>query len=524
MQKIISSASRYMTCLCVACLGAGLVASVLFVPGAYASRPDPLKEAVVEHHLDNGLTLLIAQRPDIPTFTAFITLGVGSVNEQENNRGIAHLLEHMRFKGTRTIGTRDYAQEKKLLDKIDSCVAEIDKCKHREECDSDRLQELEEKLDKLQARHRKLVVKDEAAQIYARHGGVGFNAFTSKDLTTYLVSLPSNKLELWVAMEADRMKNTVLREFYTEKEVILEERRRSYETRPRGMMYEALLATAFRVHPYRHPIIGWTSDINAISKEQTRRFMQAYYKPQNTVIALVGDVEPDNAIHLVEKYFGEIPSGIKVPEVRAQEPPQNGERRTEVVFDASPRLLIGYHKPTFPNRDDYAFDLLSTILGQGPSARLHRSLVLEKRLASSVSVYTAPGARYPNLFVIGAIPRHPHTSAEVEDAIYAELERIKYEGVSSAELEQARKRLRADRLRHLRSNRGLASMLTHFEVVTGSWKYLLEYDEILRGISAREVQDAAQQWLTRDNRSVITLTPPEKRAPLIPEDGEADAQ
>ncbi|MGC9519958.1 MAG: M16 family metallopeptidase, partial [Desulfuromonadaceae bacterium] len=161
---------------------------------------------------------------------------------------------------------------------------------------------------------------------------------------------------------------------------------------------------------------------------------------------------------------------------------------------------------------------------QGPSARLHRSLVLEKRLAVSVSVYTAPGARYPNLFVIGAIPRHPHTSAEVEDAIYAELERIKHDGVSSAELEQARKRLRADRLRHLRSNRGLASMLTHFEVVTGSWKYLLEYDEILRGISAREVQDAARQWLTRDNRSVITLTPPEKHAPLIPEDGEADAQ
>ncbi|MGC9424008.1 M16 family metallopeptidase, partial [Vibrio sp.] len=340
-----------------------------------------LKEKVVEHHLDNGLTLLIAPRHDIPTFTAFITLGVGSVNEQENNRGIAHLLEHMRFKGTRTIGTKDYAQEKKLLRAIDSCVAEIDTCKHSDECDSEQLKAFKTRLDELQAQHQKLLVKDEAARIYARHGGVGFNAYTSKDLTSYLVSLPANKLELWMSMEADRMQNTVLREFYTEKEVILEERKRSYETSPRGMMYEALLATAFRVHPYRHPVIGWNSDIRALSKEQTRTFMHDYYMPQNTVIALAGDVEPEEAIRLVKQYFGDIPPGQKVPQVYAKEPRQNGERRVEVVFDAKPRLLVGYHKPTFPHREDYVFDLLSTILAQGPSARLHRSLVLEKRLA-----------------------------------------------------------------------------------------------------------------------------------------------
>ncbi|MFO7830766.1 MAG: pitrilysin family protein [Desulfuromonadaceae bacterium] len=497
---------------------------IFLTTSGFALQSDGLEDRVVEYQLDNGLTLLVAQRPEIPTFTAFITLGVGSVNEQEDNRGIAHLLEHMRFKGTESIGTKNYAEEEKLLRQIDECVAQIEECKQSEACTDKELADLDARLKKLQSEHSDLVVKDEAAQIYARHGGVGFNAYTSKDLTTYLVSLPANKLELWVSMEADRMKNTVLREFYTEKEVILEERRRSYETRPRGMMYEALLATAFRVHPYRHPIIGWNSDIRALTKEQTRKFMHDYYMPQNAVIALVGDIDPKEALQLVEQYFGDIPPGKEVPEVRAQEPPQRGERRAEVVFDANQRLLVGYHKPTFPARDDYAFDLLSTILGQGPSSRLHRALVLDQGLASSVSVYTAPGARYPNLFVIGAIPRHPHTSAEVEKAIYTQLEQIKREGVRSEELEQARKRLRADRIRHLRSNRGLASMLTHFEVVTGSWEYLLKYDEVLRSITAEEVKEAAQKWLIKDNRTVVTLKPSHEQANDFPQAGGADAQ
>jgi len=185
---------------------------------------------------------------------------------------------------------------------------------------------------------------------------------------------------------------------------------------------------------------------------------------------------------------------------------------------------MGYHKPTFPHREDYVFDLLSTILAQGPSSRLHRALVLEQGLASSVSVYTAPGARHPNLFVIGAIPRQPHSSADVEKAIYAELEKIKREGISSTELEQARKRLRADRIRHLRSNRGLASMLTHFEVVTGSWEYLLDYDDILRSITPIELKNVAEKWLTPQNRTVVTLHPQQEQAVNSRLDGEADAE
>ncbi|MDD2556823.1 MAG: pitrilysin family protein [Desulfuromonas sp.] len=494
----------------VAILTAFTVSTSLFC-GTTALQAEGLENKVVEYHLDNGLTLLVAPRHDVPTFTAFITVGVGAVNEQENNRGIAHLLEHMRFKGTTTIGTKNYSSERDFLQRIDEMVLAIKTCEKDDSCAKEQLQSLHASLKELQVEHRELLVKDESAQIYARHGGVGYNAFTSKDLTAYLVSLPANKLELWISMEADRMKDTVLREFYTEKEVVLEERRRSYETNPSGMMYETLLATAFRVHPYRHPIIGWTSDIHSLSKEQTRKFMEQYYMPSNTVIALVGDIDALQAKALIEQYFGDITAGVKVPEVSAVEPAQNGERRAEVVFHANPQLLVGYHKPTIPHRDDYAFDLLGVILGRGSSSRLHRALVLEQQLASAVSVYSAPGARYPNLFVVGATPRHPHTCAEVEQALYAQLEEIKSTGVTAAELEHARKRLRADRMRRLRSNQGLASMLTHFEIVSGSWKYLLDYDEILQSITAAEVKSAAADWLNAENRSVVTLKSPAKQ-------------
>ena len=469
---------------------------------------ETLENKVFEASIGNGLKILVVERHEVPVFSAFITVGIGSVHEHEGNRGIAHFLEHMRFKGTEVIGTTDYNLEKNILDRIDEIATKLSRCNDADSCSVEQKKELEQRLKLLQQEHKDFVIKDEAAQIYARHGGVGFNAYTSKDLTSYMVSLPANKLELWVAMEADRMKHAVLREFYTEKEVILEERRRSYETKPSGMMYEALLATAFRVHPYRHPVIGWTSDIESITKNQTRDFMHKYYMPGNTVIALVGDVDANNVVELVERYFGDIEPGLDAPRVNAVEPKQKGERRTEVLFAANPRLLVGYHKPTVPDRDDYVFDILSVILGRGSTSRLYKSLILEQQLASSVSVYTAPGARYPNLFVVSVTPRYPHTSAEVEGELYAQLEKIKREGISEQELKRACKHLRAERIRHLRSNKGLASMLTHFEVVTGSWRYLTDYDDIIQSIGADEVRDVARRWLKKANRSVVTLKKP----------------
>jgi len=466
---------------------------------------DSLGNKVQQFTLANGLTLLVAERHDSPTFTAYMTIGVGSVNEVGNNRGVAHLLEHMRFKGTRQIGTRDFAAEKPLLETIEQTAVALERLEQQPHADAQRKQALVEKLHTLQQQHRSLVVKDEFSQIYARHGGMGFNAFTGKDLTSYLVSLPANKLELWMSLEADRMQNAVLREFYTEREVVLEERRRSYESRPGGMMYEALLSTAFRVHPYRHPVIGWTSDIENLTLAETRDFLHRYYTPVNAVIAIVGDVDAEQTHQLVERYFGSMPPGEKIPPVTAVEPPQQGERRTEVCFDAEPQLLVAFHKPTLPSRDDYTFDLLGHLLTEGPRSRLYRSLVLEQQLATKVTSYSAPGARYNNLFVVSLTPRSPHTTAELERALYRELELLKQQPVSEQELTPIRKQLRADRLRYLKSNNGLANMLTRFQVVAGDWRYLVDYDENIARIHGDDLQQVAQRWLTKENRSVITL-------------------
>ncbi len=460
---------------------------------------------VVEHTFANGLTLLVVERHETPVVSAYITLGVGSVHETSETRGVAHLLEHMLFKGTKTLGTTDYAKEQPLLEEIEAVGSERDALRHAKNADPDRLATLEKRLAELQAEHQRYVVKEVYSNLYAENGGVGFNAFTSKDQTTYLVSLPSNKLELWALLESERMKNPVLREFYTERDVIHEERRRSYDTNPARRHYEVLMANAFTVHPYRNPIIGWHSDIANLSPQKTRDFLHKYYAPVNTVIGLVGDITAADAIALVGRYFGDIPPGTPVPAVTAAEPPQTGEKRIVEIFDAEPRLAIAFHKPTLPHKDDYVFDLIDQILGAGRTSRLYRALVEEQKLAASVSVYAAPGARYPNLFVIDAIPRHPHTVEELEAAIYVELGRLKDELVGEAELTKARNRLVTDQLRMLRHNSGLARMLTSYQSLAGDWRYLVTFEAEIDRLTAEDVRTVARTYFVPANRTVVVL-------------------
>lgn len=463
-----------------------------------------LEEKVREHLFPNGLKLLVVERHEVPTVTAYITLGVGSVDERSDERGAAHLLEHMLFKGTKTLGTKDYAAERPIQEAVERVGGELDQLR-RTGRDKVRIAALEDELKNLQEQQRAFILSEEAARLYSENGAVGFNAFTSKDLTTYLVSLPANKLELWAVIEADRMKYPVLREFYTEREVVKEERRRSYESNPDGLLYETLLATAFTVHPYRHPIIGWMPDLEHLGLATTRQFLTRYYGPVNTVITLVGDVTLERAVELVGRYFGDIPAGTPVPAVTDAEPRQRGERRAHIVFDAEPKLKMAFHKPTLPERSDYVFDLLAELLGEGRTSRLYRSLVIDGQLASDVSVYGAPGSRYPNLFVIAATPRAPHTTAEVERAITAELDRLASTTVSVTELDQARTRLQVDRLRQLRDNEGLARMLSYYQTVAGDWRYLTSYDQAVATITPDEVQETVRRYLSAANRTVVTL-------------------
>ena len=223
------------------------------------------------------------------------------------------------------------------------------------------------------------------------------------------------------------------------------------------------------------------------------------------MIALVGDVKADDAIAMVERYFGDLEPGTPVPNVSAVEPEQNGEKRLVDIFDAEPRLAMAWHKPTMPNKDDYAFDLIDQVLGNGRTSRLYRSLVEEQKLATSVSVYGAPGSRYPNLFVVDAVPRHPHTTAELEAAIYAELNKLKDELVEQVELDKARNRLLTDQLRQLRSNSGLARLLTSYQSLSGDWRYVANYQREIEKLTAEDIQTTANTYFTESNRTVVVL-------------------
>jgi predicted Zn-dependent peptidase len=416
----------------------------------------------------------------------------------------------MLFKGTKTLGTTDYAAEKPLLDRVEAVAQQLllEKAK-RDKGDPALVARLEKELADLEKEAGKYVVKEEFAQLYNRNGGANYNAYTSKDGTTYLISLPSNKLELWAAIEADRMLNPVLREFYTERAVVMEERRRSYEAQPEGKLWETFLASSYNAHPMGQPVIGWMSDIANLTRTKAEGFLHRYYAPNNAIIAIVGDIDPDRTIALVERYFGQIPPGTPVPPVAVEEPQQQGEKRIEVVGDAGSELMIGFHKPTLPHPDDLVFDVINMILSDGRTSRLYKKLLVEQQLVSDIGAFMAPGHRYPNLFIVSATPQAPHTTAEVEAAIYGELERLKTEPVSQRELEQILNKLEYEEARQMTSIGGLARNLTEFEAIAGTWRYLIEHRQQVAKVTPADIQRVAKKYLIRENRIVGFITPQE---------------
>lgn len=496
--------------ICAAVMACSLVFNVSALSAASPSFAD----RVIEHRLANGLTVLMVERHQTPVVSINITFAVGGINEQVGQTGIAHLYEHMAFKGTRVVGTTDYEKEKPILDELAVVGTELD-LREREVAvkgggatadERAAVESLQKQFLALQAQAGQYVVGNEMALMYQRHGGVGLNASTGKDLTRYMISLPSNRLPLWAAIESDRMANPVLREFYKERGVVMEERRLRNDDSPNGLLFETFTSAAFRAHGYGIPTIGWGSDILSLTPAATEAFFKTYYGPNRATIALVGDINPKEVIALIERTFGKIPAAPPAPSLVTVEPEQRGERRVEVEFDAEPALVIGYHKPTLGHPDDDVFDVIDAVLSDGLTSRLHQKLVREKRLAVSVgSDASHPGVRAPNLFVLTATPLAPHTTAEVEAAIYEEVERLKQEPVSAQELEKVLNNLDADLVRGLRSNSGLASQLALYQAVAGDWHYILTSRDNVGKVTAADVRRVAAQYFTRSNRTVAVL-------------------
>jgi len=485
-----------------------VVAGLLIVMAAVApTRAQDLAEfeqQMTEFTLDNGLKFLVLERHQAPVVSFHTYADVGSVNEVLGITGLAHIFEHMAFKGTQTIGTNDYEAEAQVLAKIDELYDAL-KAEQRkgEKADQARLEELQTKFKEAQQDAQQYLVHDEYEEVYKLAGSAGFNAYTSWDATQYIVSLPSNKVQLWMLMESDRFFNPVIREFYKEKDVVMEERRLSIETRPQGRLIEEFLAVAYKAHPYGIHVIGHMSDIQTMTRSEAEDFFRKYYGPNNLTIAVVGDVDPERIRVFARRYFARIPGGQKPDPVETVEPPQIGERRVTVEDPAQPFVLIGYHKPGINHPDNAVFDAITDIIGMGRTSRLHKSLVKEKKIAVAASGFQGlPGNKYPGLFLFYAMPARGHTNEECEQAIYEEIEKLKAELVTPEELAKAKTRARAGLIRQLDSNSGLAEQITFYEVVTGDWRNLFTQLDKIDEVKAEDIQRVVKEYFTKKNRTV----------------------
>jgi len=478
---------------------------LLFFPSVTGAQG--LAERIQRVTLRNGIRLVMIQRQMSPTVAIYIRYRAGAVDEADGKTGTAHLLEHMMFKGTKTIGSRDYLREEKIIRQIVKVGEMLDRERSKgKEAEPAKLKQLTIRLKKLQNEQRHLTISNEIDRLYTENGAVGLNASTGQDLTTYQVSIPANRIELWARIESDRMQNPVFREFYTERDVVMEERRQRSESDPDGKLLETFLATAFMAHPYRRPILGWPSDMESIDIPYMEKFFKSTHAPINTVIAIVGDIHFPSVLKIVQKYFSQIPSRKLSFPLITKELIQSGERRIEVLFPAEPKIIMGYHKPPPPTFTDHVFDVIEYILSQGRTSRLFKALVDEKRLAENVqTVNGLPGARYPNQFVLFATPRSPYGCTELESAMNREIERLKQESISPQELEKVKNKIRANFIRGLDSNEGLASMLSYYEALLGDFRYLIEYLDNIERITPQDILQTAQTYLNKENRTVAVL-------------------
>ncbi len=539
-----------------------LAAVCLWPQVASAQKVEP--EIVI---LDNGMKFLLVPRTDQPnTVSAGWLAKVGSVNERPGITGISHFFEHMMFKGTNTIGTQnpdrdadfrarqkslrdainDYtwstqymryfmgqiddpwnpnndtpelakmrADLKSLMDtqqgrsnaeRIATLKQEMAKADRSSAEGAARVKEIEAQVAQLEAEQKAAgsIVKDEFDQVYTREGGSGMNAFTSHDLTFYFINVPSNKLELWAWMESDRLNDSVFREFYSERDVVHEERRLRTESTPTGIFQEQFDAMFWVSSGYAWPIIGWPSDLNSYTMEEAQRYWNIYYRPNNLVGIIVGDFDPAQARDLIRRYFSRLrPESGMVPPVTTLEHGQKAEMRMNAEVDAQPQVEIRYHTVPFRHADSYALDMMSQILN-GRTGRLYKGLVEGKEIASSAGC-RQDSRKYAGYFSFAGETKGSSTPADLENAWYDELKRLQDEPVSERELQKVKNQVAADSYRRLQTNFFLLIQLAYAEAL-GGWEEINEEPKKLQAVTGADIQRVARKYFAPSNRSVATFT------------------
>ncbi|HUZ05182.1 MAG TPA: pitrilysin family protein [Acidobacteriaceae bacterium] len=461
--------------------------------------------------LPNGLTLILCRRPEAPVFSYFTIVNAGSVQDPTGESGLAHMFEHLAFKGTKDIGTTNYPAEKIALAKVETAYAAYDaEYLKRVGRDPEKLKTLKAQFDASTAAE-KYVIPNQFTEIAEENGATGVNASTSLDDTRYFWSMPANRLQLWAYMESDRIANPVPREFYKERNVVMEERRMRTDSNPIGYMIEQFLAAAYVAHPYGRPGLGWPSDISQVSATEATAFHKKYYVPANIVVTVVGDINPATALPMLEKYFDKIPAGPKPEPLTTVEPPQRAERSVILREPTQPFYIEGYHRPDYLDKDDAVYDAISDILSNGRTSRLYRSMVRDQKIAAEAAGFSGfPGDKYPNLFAFYAVPTPGHTPQEMRTAIHKQIDLLKTQDVTDDELAMFKTRARVDILRSLGNNEGLAEELGTYQLRYGDWRMLFKQLDKINAVTKADIRRVSDQVFTASNRTyaMIEFQPP----------------
>lgn len=510
-----------------------LVPAMLPVMASLGAAGGDLSLPLQKRVLQNGLTIFLVERHQAPVFSARIAFRVGGVDEATGHTGTAHLLEHMLFKGTRTVGLKnpaDAESEGLLLDTEDklwaSITAEQDRLEELSAASvystgkplpaaSDKLASLREEFAKVQAKHAAMLQPNAFSALFQEAGANGLNAGTSNDFTFYQVDLPRNRFEFWARMESERINAPVLREFYTEREVVKEERRMRTEDSPEGRLRELLLGQAFLAHPYGRPVVGWPSDLYALKRTEVQDFYRRYYAPNRAAIVLVGDLSWDEINPVVDAYFGQLKRQPDPSPVRTQEPAQSGDRRTSFDADATPIFMAGWHIPAMSHPDYPALAVLADLLSKGRSSRLYKRAVVELAIASDFQASVGePGSRYPGLLVATGTAKGEASPGLLGTTLMEEIDAIKKQGPAKAELERLVALREMDQVHRMEDPGRLATDLAVAWAAAGNEQAFLGDLDRYRSVTASDVQRVAQAYLVDRNRTTAVL--------LRPKDTEGD--
>jgi predicted Zn-dependent peptidase len=470
---------------------------------------DAIQSHVSSFTLKNGMTFVVLERHQAPVASFMTYADVGSAQEVKGITGLAHIFEHMAFKGSPNIGGKDYAEERLALARVDQAFTALQSERHKgANADAEKLKKLEADFQAAQDGAGKFVVKNEFGDAIERAGGRDLDANTSWDWTRYYFSLPSNSVELWFYLESERFLHPVFREFYKEKDVVMEERRMRTESQPIGKLLEDVTHLAYKAHPYGEPVVGHMSDLEEITRADADAFFKKYYQANNLVSVIVGDVNPKQIRSLAEAYFGRLPNGPKPEPLRTVEPPQDAERRTTLRLKSERVLLMAFHRPDVKHPDNAVYRAMAGVLSEGRSARLYSSLVRDKKIAVMATGFgDFPGNKYPGLFSFAAFAAPGHMNDEIEKAFDGEIERLKNEPVSAEELAGVKRRARAGLISSLDDNRGLAAALASWQMVTGDWRNLFRQLDRLNAVTAADIQRVAKATFNAENKTVAAIEP-----------------